>query len=171
MNNRFLVILIFFAIIIGGCAKNEPLNDTQFGEAPANPNAQILTDLITSLRTNGTTCGTDPMAPIPEIIWNDTLAQVAKAHCLDMNNNIGELSHTGSNQTLPRDRVQMAGYSLSDNTGIAIENLAKGYTTEQDVISAWSSSEGHCKNLMDSRVIEFGVGTSGAYWTLILASH
>jgi uncharacterized protein YkwD len=88
-----------------------------------------------------------------------------------MNNNIGELSHTGSNQTLPRDRVQMVGYSLSDNTGIAIENLAKGYTTEQDVISAWSSSEGHCKNLMDSRVIEFGVGTSGAYWTLILASH
>lgn len=172
MNTRLLLAL-FALSIFWGCSKDDSNNDngTQFGLAPEIPNQQVLLDLINEMRAGGFTCGADNLNSVGEVTWNATLAQVAKQHSQDLNDNLNELSHIGSDNSAPRDRVNSAGYDLSNLSGLVIENLAKGFTTEQDVMNAWKDSEGHCVNLMDGRISEIGVGTSGPYWTMILASH
>ncbi|MBL7110644.1 MAG: hypothetical protein ISS19_01735 [Bacteroidales bacterium] len=42
-------------------------------------------------------------------------------------------------------------------------------STEKAVIEAWLDSPGHCKNIMNDKVTELGVATSGAYWTQVFA--
>jgi uncharacterized protein YkwD len=48
--------------------------------------------------------------------------------------------------------------------------LAVGVETEDEVIQMWLDSPGHCENIMNPDVLEMGVGTSGPYWTMVLAA-
>ncbi|RMG79892.1 MAG: CAP domain-containing protein, partial [Bacteroidetes bacterium] len=171
MHTLFMPFLLA-SFLLFACSKNDNNGtNTDFGLAPETPDAQLLESLLNGMRQNETKCGNQNFGPVGTVVWNETLAEVARAHSRDMNEHIGQLSHAGSDNSLPPDRVAAGGYDLAPGTGVAIENIAKGFTSEIAVMDAWKASEGHCVNLMDSRVTEFGVGTSGPYWTMILARH
>ncbi len=150
------------------CGKDDPGFEPEFGLAPENPNIQTLTNLINNARTNGSNCDGQNLGPMAQVTYNQTLEFAAKAHSQDLSNNLDQLVHTGSDNSTPTDRVESAGYILTAS-GVVVENIAKGYATEESVFHVWMESTGHCENIMDERVTEFGVGTSGAYWTLVLA--
>jgi len=128
----------------------------------ALPDAHLLPAMLDSvnlLRNKGCRCGADSMPPAPPLSWNAALATAAAAHAKDMytNNYFSHISPQGSS---PIQRVQQAGYTGS-YTG---ENIAKGYTTIGDVMTAWKQSEAHCKAMMDTLYKEMGAGQYDTYW-------
>jgi uncharacterized protein YkwD len=97
---------------------------------------------------------------------NDRLIVSARAHSTDMVKN-GFFDHTGSDGSNFVTREVRAGYPKRD---AAAENIAYGYKTPQQVVTAWMNSAGHRKNILNCASTAVGVGlvrtTSGTpYWT------
>jgi len=59
----------------------------------------------------------------------------------------------------------MKSFGISYRT--AGENIAKGQTTPQAVMTAWMNSSGHRANILNASFTQIGVGyvASGNYWT------
>jgi uncharacterized protein YkwD len=77
-------------------------------------------------------------------------------------------SHTGSDGSNAGSRIAGTGY-LAIAYG---ENIAAGFRTAQDVVTAWMNSEGHRRNILDPMFKEIGVAlvirigsTYGYYWS------
>jgi uncharacterized protein YkwD len=51
-------------------------------------------------------------------------------------------------------RISATGY----HPGWAGENIATGFATPQDVVSAWMGSPGHCRNILDPDYASVGTG-------------
>lgn len=118
-----------------------------------------MTDTVNELRSMGCRCGADSMPPVPPLTWNAQLATAAAEHAEDMYVN-NYFSHISPQGTSPIQRAQQAGY-----TGSYVgENIAKGYTTINDVMVAWKNSEAHCKAMMDTLYKEFGACEYNGYW-------
>ena len=97
---------------------------------------------------------------------DDRLVASARAHSADMART-ATMSHTGSDGSNFVTREVRAGYPRKD---AAAENIAYGYRTPQQVVTAWMNSTGHRKNILNCASKAIGVGlvrTSGgtAYWT------
>lgn len=81
----------------------------------------------------------------------------------------GKFSHTRPNFTSGPDIFKEIGYK----TGLAGENLARGYQTPEAVCAAWKESEVHYEVLMDPDFTETGIGVSegpgpdsgGLFWS------
>ena len=58
-------------------------------------------------------------------------------------------------------RVQRTGRAM------CVENVGWNFPTPQDQLDAWRASPGHNANLLDGRVVRFGIGAAGGYVTLI----
>jgi uncharacterized protein YkwD len=118
-----------------------------------------MTDTVNELRSRGCRCGADSMPPVSPLTWNAQLASAAAEHATDMYVN-NYFSHISPQGTSPIQRAQQAGY-----TGSYVgENIAKGYTTINDVMLAWKNSEAHCKAMMDTLYKEFGAYEYNGYW-------
>lgn len=156
-NMTTIIWSICFLLIfsLGSCTK-----DDYFENAPKEPNPQKLIELVNNYRQSGCNCGSEFFPPANPVVWNDLLKDAAQKHSDDMKEN-NFFSHTGSDGSNPGERIYDAGYNWS----IWGENIAKGYTSEEDVINGWITSEGHCKNIMNPSFEEMGVATSGTYWT------
>ena len=135
------------------------------GGTDSTVNESSLLALVNNVRKTGCTCGTTAMPAVAPDTWNNVLENVALLHSTDMSTN-NYFSHTGRDGSSPGDRITQAGY----NWRAYGENIAKGYTSEQAVMTGWLQSEGHCKNIMSSKVKEMGVGRDGNYWTQVFAS-
>lgn len=100
------------------------------------------------------------------LVWNDQLAQVARAHSKDMSDR-NFMSHTNPDGLSPFDRIKNSGIRYS----MAAENIAAGQTTPQAVMESWMNSAGHRENILNPNLTELGVGfyqgNSGYryYWT------
>lgn len=164
MTRYSLLLLTVVSLIFAACGKDD--NTGFFPDAPANPDKTKLVDLVNQFRSSGQNCGGSNQAASVPVTWNDTLAIVAQKHSEDMNKN-NKLNHIGSNGSLVDERISAEGYVFS----YYAENLLKGGATEEEAMKAWKESPTHCKNLMDSRIKQIGVGTAGPYWTMVLASH
>jgi uncharacterized protein YkwD len=99
------------------------------------------------------------------------LNTAARNHSADMACN-GFFSHTGSDGSLPWDRVSALGYSYS---AIA-ENIFAGSSNAQTAFDAWMNSPGHRDNMLNPDYTEIGVGYRywadspyGAYTTAVFA--
>lgn len=164
------ILLILSLVIFAGtsCQQQSTVIEPQTGnggDAPLNPNQQKLLDLVNKSRTEGCNCGNVFFQPVGLVVWNITLENAAKKHSEYMNRT-GNFSHTGENGSDAGDRIDAEGYTWSTYG----ENIAEGYSTEEDVMQGWLNSEGHCKNIMDPDFKEMGVATSGRYWTQVFAS-
>ena len=53
-------------------------------------------------------------------------------------------------------RITAAGFNWS----AAGENIATGFATPRDVVTAWMASTGHCRNILDPTFAEVGTGVS-----------
>ncbi|MEU0602648.1 CAP domain-containing protein [Streptomyces sp. NPDC006393] len=93
---------------------------------------------------------------------NADLTKAAQAHSEDMAAH-RNMSHTGSDGSSPGDRITRAGYTWSSYG----ENVAYGYSTPEQVMSAWMNSPGHRENILNCGYKEIGVGLAqpGSYWT------
>ena len=44
------------------------------------------------------------------------------------------------------------------------ENIAKGYSSQSSVFTAWKNSPGHRANILRSYFTKMGIGQVGTYW-------
>ncbi len=100
------------------------------------------------------------------------LTQAAQRHAIDMGCN-GLLSHTGTDGTSPFDRIDQSGYQWST----AGENVAAGFATPAEVMTAWMNSDVHRANILEPGYTEIGIGyihdpatTYEWYWVMDLGT-
>lgn len=129
---------------------------------------------INEARARGARCGSEGrFGPAPPLAWNGALARAAAAHSRDMASH-DLFSHTGSNGSVLRSRVDAAGYRWRS----IAENIAGGRDTTRGVVDQWVTSPGHCANLMNPRFVHVGVAcapggprsTYTHYWTMTLGT-
>lgn len=118
-----------------------------------------MLQLVNDQRQRGCNCGSTYYPPTTTVTWNDKLENAAAAHANDMRQN-NYFSHTGLDGSTPGDRINRAGYAWMAYG----ENIAKGFTSEQEVMTAWIQSVDHCENIMNPRFQELGAARSGSYW-------
>ena len=87
------------------------------------------------------------------LVVDGRLVAAAEGHSEDMAHN-DFFSHTGSDGSLPWDRMEAEGYEWSR----AAENIAAGFRTPEDVVAGWMNSSGHRANILDCRLVDTGVG-------------
>lgn len=129
--------------------------------------AQVLS-IVNNIRIMGSMCGTRQMPPVPALVLNNSLANAARNHSIDMSLR-NYFSHTSLDGRTFVDRILRARYSSYYALG---ENIAAGYMTPAAVVNAWMESYGHCINIMSSSFRHIGVGyafnplsTYDYYWT------
>lgn len=158
MKGRGLFLLSFF-ILLMGC------DEDSFNEnVPTELDKKKLLALVNHYRQKGCDCGSEYYPPTETVVWNHSLENAAQIHSDDMDKN-NFFSHTGSDGKEAGNRIFNAGYNW-ETWG---ENIAYGYVTEEEAITGWMNSEGHCKNIMNPNFKEMGVATSGIYWTQVFA--
>lgn len=92
-------------------------------------------------------------AGCPPLAIDARLVAAAQGHSEDMASN-DFFSHTGSDGSLPWDRMEAEGYRWSR----AAENIAAGYPTPEQVVAAWMNSAGHRDNILNCALVDTGVG-------------
>ena len=122
---------------------------------------KLMLKLVNDLRSKGCNCGNTYMPPVGKLEWNDEIERAATSHSVDMNEN-NYFSHTSLDGSTFADRISGTAYEGSPGG----ENIAFGYTTEENVFNGWKNSEGHCKNMMNANFTDIAVGRSGNYWTM-----
>ncbi len=68
----------------------------------------------------------------------------------------GYFAHQTPDGRMPWDWIAAVGYEFA----AAAENLAVGYPTDDDLISAWMESEGHRHNLLNQKYTDIGIGVA-----------
>lgn len=81
-----------------------------------------------------------------------------------------KMSHTGGDGSNPGTRIYRVGYAARTWA----ENVAYGYNSCPAVMTAWMNSAGHKANILNTSVVQIGVGYAVAgngtlYWTMVLA--
>ena len=89
---------------------------------------------------------------LPPLVAEPRLTEAARVHALDMAAH-ANMSHEGSDDSKPADRVKKVGY-LYVNTG---ENVAKGQPSVASVMTGWMNSPHHRDNILTADYTEIGV--------------
>ncbi|MFI5265352.1 MAG: CAP domain-containing protein [Candidatus Levyibacteriota bacterium] len=85
------------------------------------------------------------------LAMNSALADAARRKAADMFQK-DYWAHFAPDGTSPWSFITAAGYNYT----YAGENLAKGYTSSQDVVNAWMNSPSHKENLLSSKYKDVG---------------
>jgi uncharacterized protein YkwD len=153
----------FLLAMLSACTKGSvPANTV----TPSTVNKTVLLQLVNDARKKGCQCGTTWYPSAPAVNWNDQLEKAAYQHSKDMSVN-NYFSHDGKDGSDPGERMTKAGYNWKTYG----ENIGIGYNTEQEVVSNWLKSPGHCKNIMSASYKEIGAGKVGKYWTMNVGSR
>jgi uncharacterized protein YkwD len=94
------------------------------------------------------------------VIWDETTAQVAYEHSLDMAEN-NNFSHTSKKYGDLANRLQ-TGKVIYETAG---ENIAANYTDGPAVVEGWLNSKGHRESLLHKEYSHLGVGVYQKYYT------
>ena len=137
----------------------------------ANRIAGEVLQLVNQARAEPRRCGTQRFAAVPPLVFSEKLSAAAATQANDMAA-VGFLSHRGSDESKPADRVVRAGYPWQ----AVGENVAAGPETANDVVEGWLSSPGHCANIMNADFTEMGIAYAanpkqeiGIYWAQVFA--
>ena len=90
---------------------------------------------------------------------SSSLSDKARIKAQDMASN-DYFSHTSPTYGSPFTMMRSLGVSYTS----AGENIAKGYTSAEDVVAAWMASPSHRANLLTSRYVTVGIGYADGYW-------
>ena len=155
------------------------LSAAAFASGPALCGAAVDPDgasrRLNEVRLRGATCPGGATWRAAPVSWSDSLALAAQAQAREMAR-LERMSHLdGQNRGLA-ERLRATGYRFST----AAENVGVGYPSLDEIVAAWLASEGHCENLLNPEVLEFGLacmdaGSTGSpadrrYWTLVLGA-
>ena len=171
--------LALWAVFVGGLAAADRAHPQGAG-APRTCGAALepaeVLQRLNAVRHRGAACHKSGSALVAAPLqWSDRLAAVAAAQSRDM----ARLKRMRHRDMLDRglgDRLAVGGYRFST----AVENIAVGYASLDEVVEAWLESEEHCVNIMSGAVLELGLACSddasapapgeGRYWTLVLGA-
>lgn len=169
VNSRTLVPLRAIGEALGGEVEWYPesrtvtidtLTDNYYSDYNTDNSAEAWEHEVLEL-TNAEreTYGLEPL------VWNEQLAELARAHSQDMVDR-GFFSHTNPDGETPFDRFKAAGILYT----AAAENIAAGQASPKAVVDSWMNSEGHRDNILNPKLKELGVGLArggeyGIYWT------
>ncbi|TVP68982.1 MAG: CAP domain-containing protein [Leptolyngbya sp. LCM1.Bin17] len=122
----------------------------------------VVAELLTRVNQARQQAGVDPLSLNPQ------LNTAAQGHAQDMAST-GRLSHTGSDGSTMRSRIDATDYRWR-----AIgENVAMGQPTAAAVLESWLNSPGHRQNLLNPTFTELGLGWAEAggrlYWVQVFA--
>lgn len=123
-----------------------------------------MLDQVNKVRSEGTYCGNTYYAPVGALTWENRLGVAAKAHGDNMVRN-SFFDHTDPDGNSVGDRVSRQSYTW----GTVGENIAQGQTSVTAVMNSWIESEGHCRNLMNSRFSQMGASRNGNTWVQVFA--
>lgn len=110
----------------------------------------------------------------PALTWNAKLADIARGHSQNMASN-GFFDHVDTAGRSVAERAKAAGYRYR----VVAENIAAGQDSVNEALMEWIASKGHCENMIDERVTEFGLALVqsknpqdpySTYWTLVLGT-
>ena len=178
MRMKRLSCVAIIVILLGGCSAVEtkpiPINENRFFKCePAVIIKKKMVILINEARNSRRRCGNSTLSSAGAVQWNNQLAMAARNHARDMARN-DMISHTGSDGSTVRGRVEKTGYRWR----IVGENISAGHQNTEAVVSSWLESPGHCANLMNSSITEVGAACFrnsetryGTYWTLVMATQ
>lgn len=94
--------------------------------------------------------------------WNVILSNTASQYAKNMyDTKIFE--HKDQHGYRVGDRILQNGYDYA----YALENLGRGHTSVDAIMTDWKNSPTHNKNLLNPNVDEIGVGFYGKYWVQI----
>ncbi len=134
---------------VGGFDRNDPIN-VQY---------EVLLNYVRSMDIQ---CIDDNMksGPSPEISNNSKLVDAAKEHSDDMLNT-GNFSHEGSDGSHSYDRMRKHGFKglkYAENIYREHDSLGNGKDAWIHAIESWiTSTDGHCSNMMDPDITDFGM--------------
>jgi uncharacterized protein YkwD len=149
-------ILVLMSCIAAGTNRGSPTSLNKF-------QAEFL-NRINQLRASGCKCGSTFMPPTTALTWNNFLENSAFNHARDMARR-KYFSHTSPSGKTIKNRLEEAGYTLSNLRSYAYgENIAAGQKSISQVMDSWIKSEGHCKNIMNSKFREIGAAQTNGYW-------
>src|SRR5207302_5413693 len=77
------------------------------------------------------------------LVMNDQLTNAAKMKAQDMFA-LNYWAHNSPTGTMPWDFIKKAGYDYE----FAGENLARGFTSAPDIVTAWMNSPSHRENML-----------------------
>ena len=104
---------------------------------------------------------------LPALVWDDTLAEVARKHSQNMANK-KFFSHRGEDGSLVDDRAQKLGIFNWRAIG---ENIAflQGYDNPAELaVERWMNSPGHRKNVLEEKwtqsAVGVAIGPDGSYY-------
>jgi uncharacterized protein YkwD len=130
-----------------------------------------MLDIINQARAEGRSCGDDYYSEVSPLTWSCQLRDVAIHHTVDMATH-NYFAHEGLDGSHAGDRITAIGY----NWRYYGENLAAGYVLAEDALVGLLDSPGHCKNIMNGKVTEFGSYRMfvedmdyQSYWTHVFA--
>ena len=134
---------------------------------------QQVASIVNTVRFRGTRCGDTIMQNVSLLKWNQSLANAARDHSIDMAGN-NYFNHTSLDGRTFSDRIKAAGY----HTGGAIgENIANGERGAA-VMTSFLGNVDSCMNIMSPLYKEIGVGCvfdssskHKYYWTLLFAAQ
>lgn len=171
MKKLRIIPLFLLVCFLSNCKKSDSSTENTDQSNPqkdnigTNLNNTLMLQAVNAIRTTGCDCSGEKMPPVPALTWNDQLALAAKLHTEDMVKN-NFFDHTNKEGKSPGDRIKAAGYTYR----FYAENIAIINTDEKGVVAYWLTSQGHCKNIMDSRAKEIGVARANNSWTMDLAA-
>jgi uncharacterized protein YkwD len=160
----FPLIACWLAAGCGTAADQLPDPDPEPGPPYVAPDSlNTFFELINDVRSKGCYCDTLWKPAANALAQSPALLQIALSHSADMDQN-GYFGHEDSLGHDGADRLLAANYQWMAWG----ENLAWGQTAERQVFLDWLNSPSHCANLMSPYFVEYGLGRSGLYWTLML---
>ncbi|MBL0026449.1 MAG: CAP domain-containing protein [Saprospiraceae bacterium] len=118
-----------------------------------------MIDAVNKIRREGCYCGKRYMAPVPAVVWNDTLYQSALTQANEMND-FHFFAHFSKDGLNIGERVKKAGYDWM----VAGENLGEGQESFDEVLYDWLKSYSHCTMLMHPKVNDMAVARVDKYW-------
>jgi len=148
---RFL--LISMTILLSACASNPEATRLSLGTSVDIGAA--ATQLSARRAANGI---------LRPLVHSPQLQAAAQAHADDLHAS-GQFSHTGSDGSDIRRRVQRSNY----NACFMAENIARGQPNVRSVVETWMESSGHRANILNAQVSQFGFAHVGEIWVLVLA--
>jgi len=191
MDRFSRLVLLVVMVAVSACAAVEtaepgPAGPTGDAEATPGPTGEpqlpppppetsggaedLWESLLNGVRTQARVCGAERFSAAPPLRWEPRLGAAAREHSRDMAA-AGRLSHLSRDGRTAWDRVAATGYEFSNMA----ENVAGGQPDPQAAVASWVQSPGHCANIMNPDLRDFGAGgepsaTGTIYWTLKLGA-
>ncbi|MEM6398239.1 MAG: CAP domain-containing protein [Bacteroidota bacterium] len=147
-----------------------PAGPENFEDGPTLSSEELVLNdralaLVNAQRKSGCRCGNRNMPPVPALRVNSQLFAAAEVHANDMRR-MNNMRHQGSDGSDVGDRVTRQGYRWQ----AVGENIARGYSSVEQVVQGWFDSPGHCQNMMSENFNEMALAHDDLFWAQVLAA-